>query len=150
MTDAAYLKAHDAGLEVMGRGTGVPINLCALADWLESSLGEGVAPDKLLAALGHLLLDQRAQNAGILELAEKLRTATANQSILRQDRTDLDSELRECREALAEWQERATRAESLLGRTMGELGGLTLSQLPRGGYGAMLLSCYAEYKESGE
>lgn len=107
MTDAAYLKAHDTGLEVMGRGTGVPESFKVLADWLESRLGEGVAPDKLLAALGQLLINQREAQSYQEQLRAKLRKAS-------KDCTDLDSELRECREALAEWHARALKAQTAL------------------------------------
>lgn len=51
MTDRDYFKAHEAGLELMGRGTGVPDSLKTLADCIESIESE-LACDKTLAALG--------------------------------------------------------------------------------------------------
>lgn len=58
------MKAHDAGLEVLGRGTGVPDSLKALADIIEHDKA-GDIPDSTIVVLGQLLLDNRSQNAAI-------------------------------------------------------------------------------------
>lgn len=65
--DSDFMRNHDAGCELMGRGTGVPESLCALADHIESICGERV-PDGLLAALGSVLLQRRADQREISEL----------------------------------------------------------------------------------
>lgn len=70
--DAEYLKNHDAGLELMGRGTGVPDSLCALADHVEAKLGENLG-DGLIASLGAVLLRYRADRDEIAMLRERLR-----------------------------------------------------------------------------
>lgn len=72
MTDSEYLKAHDAGLELMGRGSGVPESLCHLADRIESAMGE-VLPDGFIAELGRVLLQRRADQAEIASLRSQLR-----------------------------------------------------------------------------
>jgi hypothetical protein len=72
MSDAEWMRAHGAGCELMGRGTGVPESLRSLADIVESEFGENV-PDKLLAALGSVLLQRRADQAEMTRLRDTIR-----------------------------------------------------------------------------
>lgn len=59
MTDSEYMRAHDAGCDMLGRGTGIPETLCKIADHIEAAVGERV-PDSIIAACGRLLLAWRA------------------------------------------------------------------------------------------
>lgn len=61
--DVEFYRAHDAGCEMLGRGSGVPETLCKVADLIEGAFGEDV-PDKIIAACGGLLLAWRAMGEG--------------------------------------------------------------------------------------
>lgn len=86
------MQAHQAGCEAMGRGTGVPENLKALADVIDV----GATPDSLLVAIGRVLLDYRSQNAAIEKFDNRYRAESLRSNAL-------ESELTDAREALAEW-----------------------------------------------
>lgn len=115
--ESQFLKEHEAGVEVMGRGSGVPDSLAALADYLESviaPLNDGL-PDSVVATLGRLLLNNRSQNAAIAEAdcryrAESLRANEAARISEKQAQAirSLNRELEEARQALAD--EKACRA----------------------------------------
>lgn len=57
----------------------------------------------------------------------------------------LESELAESMDATARWMEAAKRDATWLAAFVGELGGITLSQLPKGAYGAALASLFCDY-----
>ena len=71
--DAEYIKQHDAGCELMGRGTGVPDSLKALADHIEAALGENLS-DGLIASLGSVLLRYRDHQKEVEGLRAELRS----------------------------------------------------------------------------
>lgn len=59
---------------------------------------------------------------------------------------ELESELADSMDATARAMEAAKRDAAWLAAIVGELGGLTLSQLPPGAYGGSLASLYCDYK----
>lgn len=57
--DIEYMRQHDAGCEMLGRGTGVPETLCKVADHIDAAWPDRV-PDKIIAACGAMLLAWRS------------------------------------------------------------------------------------------
>jgi hypothetical protein len=76
MTDAEFMKRHDAGCEVIGRGTGVPDSLCNLVDHICARTGG--ANDGMIAALGDVLLRYRDAHKTETALRGELAELTAN------------------------------------------------------------------------
>jgi len=103
----------------------------ALAD-IDSALEVSAARAAVIRDKDSALSHARAEARRSTEEAHKANAA----------RVALEDELAEAREALATWHAKAQQAERRLSRLTTELGGLTLSTLPRGGYGAALASEY--------
>lgn len=61
--DFPYAKAHEAGCEALGRGTGVPDCITMLAAEIDSELA-GKVSNPMIAALGGVLLNYRAAAKG--------------------------------------------------------------------------------------